>query len=386
MNSSTGKQKVVLVTNIPTPYRIPLFNEIHRQFSERGIGFTVIFAALGYARRKWHIDMGSCRFPYRVLNGATDETTRNPRGLFFYGGLERALAAEQPTLVISNGFSVATTRLYLRRRLGGCPYLIWSGAIEQKNIPDSRLRMIHRRFLVRSARGFIAYGTRAKEYLINLGADCKHVAIAINTVDTTYFMVETERLQRDHASDGTFHRLLYIGNLEPGKRLDLLFKAVASLSRHRQDFILEIVGSGSEREALCKMAAELGIESRLCFLGFLQREQVAQHLARARCFVFPSDYDVWGLVLVEAMAAGLVCLSSIRAGATRDLIIDGTTGFAIDFEDTPATVKRLSWILDHPKETVDIGLRAKHFIQAHVSLEQSAAGFCAAIERSHVLV
>ncbi len=65
--SSEKKNRILLVTNIPTPYRIPLFNELKEQLERKGLGLKVVFGALGYARRKWAVDMSQCKFEYEVL-------------------------------------------------------------------------------------------------------------------------------------------------------------------------------------------------------------------------------------------------------------------------------------------------------------------------------
>lgn len=54
---------------------------------------------------------------------------------------------------------------------------------------------------------------------------------------------------------------------------------------------------------------------------------------QSHCFLFQTDFDIWDLVLVEAMSAGLPCISSIHAGATHDLIKDGVTGFAMNLSE-----------------------------------------------------
>ena len=61
---------------------------------------------------------------------------------------------------------------------------------------------------------------------------------------------------------------------------------------------------------------------------------IAERYEAAHAFLFPTGRDIWGLVLVEAMAAARACVASVHAGATRDLIADGATGYAVDFEKT----------------------------------------------------
>jgi glycosyltransferase involved in cell wall biosynthesis len=371
-------RRVLLITNIPTPYRIPLFNELNAQLAKEGIAFKVIFAALGYPRRKWAIDMAHCSFAWEVLNSGRVPSRNPEKAMFTYSGLGRVLRAEKDALIILGGFSLATTRVWLRSFLGRTRYLIWSGAIERKGRTDSILQRWQRRLLVSRACGFIAYGTRARDYLVSLGADPARTSIGINTVDCAYFRQEASSLRpefRPHEPK----RILYVGNLEPGKRVDHLLKAAHLLAKRRSDFVVEIVGTGSQEQSLKKLACDLGIAGRVRFFGFLQRTEIANRLAHACCFAFPSEYDVWGLVLVEAMAAGVPCVSSIHSGATCDLIRDQDTGYSVDFSDERKVADALACLIENPREACDMGARASRFISDQVSLSRSAAGFLNAI-------
>ena len=59
--------KILVITNIPNPYRIPLFNELNIQLREKGMEFKVIFAAETYSRRKFVIDLNDCKFEFAFL-------------------------------------------------------------------------------------------------------------------------------------------------------------------------------------------------------------------------------------------------------------------------------------------------------------------------------
>lgn len=373
-------KKAVIITNIPTPYRIPLFNEIDEQLEQRGIKLTIVFGAAGYERRRWELDMSECRFEHRVLPSRRIRLGDAEKVSFTYSGLGRALAEIGPDVVVGNGFSPATTRLWLRSWLGGTRYIIWSGAIAEPGLEDSLLRRAQRRLLVGRASGFIAYGKKASDYLVSLGADPGRIEIGLNTVDTEFFRTESERARGENPPEGGPPRLLYIGDLVRRKRPDLLLPLLKLVLKSRPDAVLELVGDGAEREGLERRAAELGVSARVRLEGHRQRKDIPGYLAGASCFLFPTDFDVWGLVLVEAMAAGCVCVSSIHAGATPDLIEDGVTGFAMDFNRSEEVAERTNWIIDHPEESKRIGENARRFISERASLEVSAAGFVRAIE------
>lgn len=376
----TKSYTVVLVTNIPTPYRIPLFNELADQLDRNGLSLKVVFGALGYERRKWAIDMNDCRFEYEVLPNAVFRFKGSESVSFTYRGLNGLVRREKPAVTIITGFSLGTVKLWLRNLVVRTPYIIWSGAIESEARPTSALRRIQRRLLIRGAAGFVAYGGRAKRYFESLGAPADKISIAINTVDTAYY--------RRAVGDGNVRAhgrhekaITFVGHLTAGKRLDLAFKAVRMLRAHRSDFVFSVVGAGPVESALRDLARTMEISATVKFEGFKQKNDIARMLGATDIFLFPSDYDIWGLVLVEAMAAGVPCIASVRAGATEDLIRDGVTGFAVDFNDTQAVADKIEWLLDHPEDAAGIGQAAQAFIQRSASLQVSAEGLTDAVLR-----
>jgi len=380
--SSEKKNRILLVTNIPTPYRIPLFNELKEQLERKGLGLKVVFGALGYARRKWAVDMSQCKFEHEVLPSKNLRYSDPEKSSFTYSGLYRVISKENPSVIITNAFSIATTKLWLRSWFKKTDYIIWSGAIRRKDKSGSIVRRLQRKILTRRAVGFIAYGTRAKEYLVSLGAQRdKKVEIGINTVDTEFYRGEYRRLRENLIpSDGQKH-LLYVGHLCPRKNVLRVIKVINHLTKLRSDVILDIVGDGEDRTRLEKYVIDNQMTDYVKFHGFKQKSDIPLFLAKSDCFLFQTDFDIWGLVLVEAMSAGLPCIASIHAGATHDLIKEGVTGFAMDFSETEKVGERVNWILENPELSKEIGQNASRFIAENVSIEKSAMGFVKAIPK-----
>ena len=124
-------KKVVLITNIPTPYRIPLFNELNKQMLQEEMELHVIFSESGYQRRKFEIDFSQIQFPYTLLKGGTITSNKNvEKTYFFYKGLWNALNKLQPKNIIVAGFSAASiiTASWCSRNKS--TFSIWSGSIE----------------------------------------------------------------------------------------------------------------------------------------------------------------------------------------------------------------------------------------------------------------
>jgi len=374
--------KVLLITNIPTPYRIPLFNELHEQLKEKGLKLKVIFGALGYPHRKWNVEISLCKFDCEVSPSRRLILSGPEKVMFTYRGLLKNIKREKPRVIITNAFSIATTKLWLISWFRNVRYIIWSGAIERRRKPDSQIRRTHRKLLMKRAAGFIAYGKKAREYLVGLGARPKKIEIGINTVDTDYFNKEVNKIRDALEKNNSKKIIIYVGHLTRGKRLDLLFHVIKILAKKRNDFIVKIIGDGPEKTNLINLAKKLEIVEFISIEGFKQKEEIVKYYAEADCFLFPSEYDVWGLVLVEAMAAGLPCIASVHAGATHDLILNGVTGFAMDFENPGEIVKKIGMILDDYQYAQRIGEEASRFIRKNASLRESAKGFIRAIDKA----
>ncbi len=377
----TTAPQALIVTNIPTPYRIALFNELRRQLKSYGVDLKVVFGALGCARRQWAVNMSECQFDYEVLPSRSIPFADPANGSFTYSGLCRIISRESSDVIISNGFSLATTKLWWRSWLRPTPYLIWSGELhcQKRASANSVLRRPQRKLLIRRAAGFIAYSSKAKEYLISMGAEAGKIQVALNTVDTAFYARETAKLRRGSQTDTGKKHLLYVGRFIAGKEVLSLLKSIHLLSKARFDFVLDLVGDGEENALLQKYVADHQLNDFIKFHGYKQKWDIPAFMARAYGFLFPTEIDIWGLVLNEAMAAGLPCFASVHAGATQDLIRDGITGFVTDFSQIVKVAEKLNWILDHPEEARQIGQQATRFIAAHASLEKSAFGFLQAI-------
>lgn len=373
--------RVLLVTNVPTPYRVPLFAELHRQLSALGHQLRVVFGAAGYARRSWEVSLDGCGFDHRVLRSRSARIGGDAeRTAFSYGGLGAEVDAFAPDVVVVSGFSAATARLWLRRLRGGPPYMIWSGSVPHPGRLDSLARRVARRLLARRASGAVAYGTAATDYLQRLGVPPTAVHTAVNTVDTSFFADETDRLRcAECAARETVGRLLVVGYLSPRKEVRRVLDLAERLARTRDDFVIDVVGDGDDRAALEADAAARGLGDRVVFHGYKQRHELPAFLARSRALLFQTGFDIWGLVLNEAMAAGVPCLASVNAGATRDLVRHGETGLEVDFADTERAAELAGWLLDHPAEAAALGARGRAHVEAHATLAVSARGFVDAV-------
>lgn len=371
-------KKVLIVTNIPNPYRIPFFNELNRRLKDLNIHLKIVFGASIYSRRKFILSPAEFEFDYEILPSRTFHFGNNEKTIFTYSKLLREVNKFCPDKIVVTGFSPATLKLWWRSFFRNTNYIIWSGSVLRNGRNDSFLRKVERRLLLKRASGCIAYGTKAKEYLIESGVPGDKVTIAINTVDTYFYSNETNKFRLQLQAENKKH-LTFLGYLVPRKNVQVLFSAIRLLAENRKDFILDIIGDGEQKPELEKLVIEKKLQDFVVFHGFKQKKEIPFYFSKSNIFLFQTDFDIWGLVLNEAMAAGIPCLASVNAGATFDLVKEGETGFAIDFNDHNKVAEKINWLLDHPAESKEIGENAAKFIAEKASIHNTAEDFIRAI-------
>jgi len=350
-----------------------LFNLLGRELRKTGWELSVVFASKMSKDRLFEIDLDECDFEYTILESKRIWLFGLKKEIFWFTGLLSYLKRLNPEKIVASGFSIGTLKIWASSLFRKYNYIIWCGTILSKPLANSFFVKFYRRVLASGAEGFIAYGSQAKKYFYSLGAREDKISIAINTVDTDFFRLK-------HNSTGTNHQndkkhLCYIGYLTKGKNVMLLLRIVEQLMNRRNDFVLDIIGDGPEKEKLMQFVDSNGLSDFVIFHGFRQKQDLPFYLSQCDVFLFQTNLDIWGLVLNEAMAAGKVCLASVNAGAIHDLIDEGINGFSVDFRNTMEVTSRIEWILDNPDKATEIGKNAAFFIQEHAHLRNSVEGF-----------
>lgn len=365
--------KTLLITNIPNPYRIPLFNELDQQLQKKQGHLRVLFGTDTYKRRLFKPDLSAIKFDYQILRSKKFKLFSKEGVLITYSGIYHELREYKPNKIIVSGFSIASLKLFILSFFIPFELYIWSGSIHSKGRKESWRQRLFRKILIKKASGGIAYGTHSKNYLIKLGMPSNQISIALNTVDVSFFKEETKKLRKKPLNEA--HKLIYIGYLTQGKRIDNILKAFAKCQASKNGCILQIVGDGPYKGKLQELASNMGLDNKVEYTGFKQKQELPKYLADSKIFLFASEYDIWGLVLVESMAAGVPCLASKRAGATIDLIQDGHTGFALDFNDSDMVANHIDLLLDNSVMREQMASNAQSFIESELSLAKSAQGF-----------
>jgi glycosyltransferase involved in cell wall biosynthesis len=208
--------------------------------------------------------------------------------------------------------------------------------------------------------GAIAGGRRHVAYLKELGVRGR-IGHCYDVVDNQFFSIGAQQAQTagrpDHLPSRYF---LYVGRLAGEKNLSMLLRSFSAYRRRGGDWPLILVGDGPERGALEALAAEERVADGVHFAGQRSTEEIVPYYAFAGCFVLPSVREPWGLVVNEAMAAGLPVIVSEKCGCVEDLVAPGLNGFCFDPSRQEQLTEALSRITRlTPSERAEMGAASR---------------------------
>ena len=302
--------RLALLTEIPAPYRIPLFNAL----AER-VDLSVGFLRERNPDRPYDLHAEEMHFEWRVLPGF--DVTLGSRWLVVNRGVVAALRGAD-VVVLGGWNQPAFWQALALCRAHRVPAVIWVESTGSDH-RTGRLDAVKRR-LLGSAQAFVVPGSASRAYIESLGVPDSRITVAPNAVDPSVFG-GAARTRTDDAV-----RIVAVGRLAPEKGIDTLLEAVRDLPAE-----MVVAGVGPEEARLRALAGP-----NVTFVGQIGRDELAALYADADVAVMPSRSDPWGMVLNEAALAGLPLVSTTAAGAAWALIEDGANGFRVPPDDPAA--------------------------------------------------
>lgn len=317
---------LVYLTNIPAPYRIVMMESwaLHLA-ADMGVGLRACYTDRGDQGRGW------------TTRGAAGVEEKRLATLFSvpgYGRLNRGLfdMVRRNDIVMIGGFEQVSylAAALLARAMGRKVILLFDGFNPRRIGRDKAPVRFVKWLTARLCHGFFANGQVGRDVLTRIGVDESRIFNQYLSVSTRDIESQRARSPDKAALRAELHLpadrriAAFCGYLLPGKRPELILEAVAALEADARPVVL-FIGRGPLKESLRHQAEALGVEA--VFAGFREGADLARHYLAADFLVLPSDNDSWGLVINEAMAAGLPVIASDACGATPDLVLDGVTGY-----------------------------------------------------------
>jgi len=135
------------------------------------------------------------------------------------------------------------------------------------------------------------------------------------------------------------HRFLYVGRFSKEKGLDTLIKAWSLLGKNKKDWDLKLVGSGP-------LFVQLKRTKGIIVEEFIQPDNLIYEALGSGCFILPSSYEPWGVVVHEFASSGLPLIISDVVGAGKTFLIHGLNGFKFKAKDPADLAKKMELIID----------------------------------------
>ncbi|MCL0061596.1 glycosyltransferase family 4 protein [Thermodesulfovibrionales bacterium] len=371
--------KILFITNIISPYRIPLWNYLYQMAD---FDFKIVALAEKETNREWQVAKDQIKFDYQVLPGWHVFIWKKEIPIHINRGIIRALRQYNPDVVITSGYdSLAYWQAFLYCKFFKKKFILWNGTtlLSAKNIKGIRGKL--KKIIIQGADRYIAYGTKAKKYLEHFGAKSEDIYISINTVDMDYFQgkvfqyCNNKNFPEERKKYPKF-LLLYVGQLIKRKGVIQVLKALDYLGDPQIGFI--IIGKGALEKELKEFCKEKNLQN-VFFEGFHQQEELPKYYALADIFILPSFEEVWGLVVNEALASGLYVLGSKYVGAVYDLINDENGKIF-----NPNDVEELATLIKQTKQQIEDIQKQQESISKQAcdkfSIKKSAQVFIKAIE------
>lgn len=163
--------------------------------------------------------------------------------------------------------------------------------------------------------------------------------------------------------EGRVRRFVAVARLNPQKNYPMMIRAFAQAARENPGCTLDIYGGGSpeSQQKLQDLIRQLGMEEKICLRGW--RKDISEVLTSCDAFLMSSDYEGMPNALAEAMAAGLVCLSTDCRTGPKDMIDSGKNGFLAETGNVQAFARGIRTILDMtPGQCAAMGAAAREKI------------------------
>lgn len=344
---------IVLLTNILNPYRKAFYDELYRQFMERGHRFHVLVMSSREYNREWKYE--DYKGDYSILLQCRTYRIKH-LPIYHNPDLKKRLKELSPDIVVmAGGYMLPSVWKACRyRKKFQYKIYFWSESHldEKRNYSSILLKIrdgIRERFY-KKFDGFWYPGEKALQ-MIRKYAKPEVACYQIpNLIENQRFIngVENEKLSKTEVRE-KYHlslektiffapmRLNWVKGLIP-------FLEIVKLSKYKDKMQIVIAGNGELEKEIRKKAEEFAIDVKL--LGYCEEEKVVELYRGANVFFMPSLSDPSPLSCVEAIWCGLPLFVSEHVGNYPEVIRQGKNGYVYSYSDMKQAVSYLNELLE----------------------------------------
>lgn len=388
------RRRVGFLNSHPIQYAAPLYAYLNRSDDIEPVGlYLTDFSLRGDVDRQfgravaWDIDLlegYEHRFVQRDWRTARPDRFWSLKGR----GLWSAIGEARLDALVVHGHSFLADLVALAAaRARGIPvfYKAETNLLLERTRLKAAVRPAALKALFSQVHGFLAIGSRNRQFYRSLGIDESRIFFFPYTVDNARFLrsaeLTSDRREQIRSELGLASGVpvvVYASKFTARKRPGDLVRAARLLTGQGHELQLLLIGTGEEEAGLRALAAE---EPRLniVFAGFRNQTELPALLAASDIFVLPSQNEPFGLIVNEAMCAGLPVVASEEIGSVADLVLPGENGFTFAAGDVEGLADALRPLLADPERREAMGRRSREIV-ARWSYRENFEGLRAALE------
>ena len=257
-------------------------------------------------------------------------------------------------------------------------------SLPEANPADYKDRITIETDILQRCTSVIASTGLEKQDLVELyGANEAKVTVVPPGVDADYFHPGSDKkVLKEELGLSADPMVFTLGRLDPRKGFDLYLRAAAQAKqqlnhRGQVQFVLSAGTSNEnghetkERERLQQLSKSLQLDRSFIWRPVLPKEDIPRYYGASDVFVMPSRYELFGIVMLEAMACGVPVIAT-KFGGPPEVITDGVNGRLVDPTDIEAFAEAMTELIQHPKERERMGKAARQTIENKYSWETLA--------------
>ena len=358
------------------PYHIARLESLKNNDSVLKGQVTGIELARSQELYPWRTKVDNLTYP--IISVIQEQSLEQTKLIQIVGKLIKVLNQVEPELLaISGYFKPSMLAALFWCRLRNKPAILFSETTE-RDFQRAWWKEKIKRFIVKQFKSALVGGKPHKRYLVTLGMPEEAIFVGYDIVGNDAFHPENIKNLPSPLNKPFF---LTINRFVTKKNLPFI---ISSYAQYRQQagadsWDLVLCGDGKLRPQIEQQIATLNLQQVVHLPGFLQQEEMLPYFAHASCFVHASTTEQWGLVVNEAMAAGLPVLVSSHCGCFEDLVVEGINGFGFDPENSQQLTNLMFTISSKSFDRQKLGNAALKHIQ-NFAPERFAFGLMQAVE------
>lgn len=310
------RYKLLFITNLPSFYKINLYNEINKK-----VPVFVIFTGDLIQEREKYFFNGEINFDHVSLRG-------NSKLRSLYKLINLLFKLQYSVLVLGGWDSIL---LWISAMLSPKPKnsVVIESSYLESNI--SGLKGVLKRLFIHRVSRVYASGKSQARLAKSLGCSGENIIITKGVGIFNYIQ------QPPFVHKQAVRKFIYVGRLSEEKNLELLISVFNTLP----DLELNIIGYGHLKDKLMRMS-----NANICFLGGVDNKELPRYYKSNDVFILPSYSEPWGLVVEEALNNGLPVILSDRVGCAEEILIEGKNGFTFKWNSESSLIDSINRIIN----------------------------------------